>query len=222
MKKKVVGVLMTLLLCFISADYLANHATSATKTSAKFTDLKDLDEITKAKFDAMISAGVFDGVSEGTFGLNEEMNRAQFAKVAALIFNLEVDTDLETSSFSDVKADDPAYGYAVPYIEAVKAAGITDGYREGIYDPSGKVTKEQLATFLIRGLGKEKEATATLGVDDPTVSNWAKEYVAYAIEKNLMPTEDDGTFGGKDAATRNHRPHQQNPQSHSLRFCLES
>ncbi|MDU2242042.1 MAG: S-layer homology domain-containing protein [Paenibacillus sp.] len=202
MKKKIVGILMTLLLCFISADYLANHAAAATKTSADFTDLKDLDEITKAKFDEMISAGIFDGVSEGTFGLKEEMNRAQFAKVAALIFNLEVDTDLKTSSFSDVKADDPANGYAAPYIEAVKAAGITDGYGDGIYNPAGKVTKEQLATFLIRGLGKEKDATATPGVDDPTVSDWAKKYVAYAIENKLMPTEDDGTFGGKDTATR--------------------
>ncbi|MFC5452335.1 S-layer homology domain-containing protein, partial [Paenibacillus aestuarii] len=52
------------------------------KTSADFTDLKDLDAATQAKFDAMISAGIFDGVSDTTFGLKEEMNRAQFAKVA--------------------------------------------------------------------------------------------------------------------------------------------
>jgi hypothetical protein len=203
MKKKVVGLLMmTMLLCFISADYLANHAAAATKTSADFTDLKDLDEAKKAKFDVMISAGIFDGVAEDTFGLTDKMNRAQFAKVAALVFKLEVDTELKISSFSDVKADDPANGYAVPYIEAVKAAGITDGYGDGIYDPAGEVTKEQLAAFLIRGLGKEKDATAAPGVDDPTVSDWAKKYVAYAIENKLMPTEDDGTFGGKDTATR--------------------
>src|ERR1700730_17973146 len=92
---------------------------ATTKTSADFTDLKDLTADQKVKFDAMISAGIFDGVATGTFGLNDKMNRAQFAKVAALIFQLDVDTTLKTSSFSDVKVDDPANGYALPYIEAV-------------------------------------------------------------------------------------------------------
>lgn len=45
------------------------------KTSADFTDLKDLDAATKAKFDAMISAGIFDGVSDTTFGLKEDEPR---------------------------------------------------------------------------------------------------------------------------------------------------
>src|SRR5690606_31992751 len=172
------------------------------KTSADFEDLRDLDAATKSKFDAMIQAGIFDGVEEGTFGVNDKMNRAQFAKVAALIFNLEVDTSLETSSFSDVKSDDPGYGYAAPYIEAVKNAGITDGYAPGKYNPAGEVTKEQLAAFLVRGLGWEKEAQATPGVNDDTVSNWAKGYVALAIEKKILTSGEDGTFGGTTNATR--------------------
>ena len=57
--------------------------------------LKDLDAATKAKFDAMITAGIFDGVTDTTFGLKDEMNRAQFAKVAALIMGLEVNKDLK-------------------------------------------------------------------------------------------------------------------------------
>ncbi|CAG7655500.1 S-layer homology domain-containing protein [Paenibacillus allorhizosphaerae] len=174
----------------------------ATKTSANFSDLKDLDAATKAKFDAMISAGIFDGVKEGTFGLKEKMNRAQFAKVAALIFGLKVDSSLKTSSFTDVKADDPANGYALPYIEAVKAAGITDGYAPGQFNPAGEVTKEQLATFLIRGLKKDKDAQATPGVADKTVSDWAKGYVALAIQLKLLSSGTDGTFGGASAATR--------------------
>ena len=177
-------------------------ANVAAKTSADFEDLKDLDAATKAKFDALISAGIFDGVSDTTFGLKDEMNRAQFAKVAALIYGLKVDASETTSSFKDVRADDPANGYALPYIEAVKAAGITDGYGEGIYNPAGKVTKEQLATFLIRGLGEDAEAKATLGVNDTTVSPWAKGYVALALELKLLPNGADGKFGGQTNATR--------------------
>ncbi|CAH1215936.1 hypothetical protein PAECIP111891_04341 [Paenibacillus allorhizoplanae] len=171
------------------------------KTSADFTDLKDLDAATKAKFDAMISAEIFDGVSDTTFGLKEEMNRAQFAKVAALIMGLEVNKDLKTSSFTDVSVTDPANGYALPYIEALKTANVTDGYAEGQYNPAGKVTKEQLATFLVRVLGKDAEAKALTGTDK-TVSGWAQGYVAEALALKVLANNTDGTFGGMTNATR--------------------
>jgi hypothetical protein len=189
-------------LCSIAYGAETETTADAVKTSADFSDLKDLDAGQKARFDEMISAGIFDGVAEGKFGLKEEMNRAQFAKVAAHIFKLKVDASLKTSSFKDVKADDPANGYALPYIEAVKAAGITDGVAEGTYDPAGKVTKEQLAAFLIKGLGLEKDAKANPGLTDDTVSDWAKGYVALAIQKKLLTNGTDGKFGGAAYATR--------------------
>ncbi|MCP3776269.1 S-layer homology domain-containing protein [Paenibacillus sp. MZ04-78.2] len=199
--KKSLSAILSLAMAFSMFSSVALGA-DAKKTSADFTDLKDLDAATKAKFDEMISAGVFDGVKEGTFGLKDKMNRAQFAKVAALIFNLKVDTSLKTSSFSDVKSDDPANGYALPYIEAVKAAGITDGYAPGQFNPAGDVTKEQLATFLIRGLNKDSEGKNKTGVSDKTVSDWAKGYVALALELKLLGNSTDGAFGGTSAATR--------------------
>ncbi|WP_238540405.1 S-layer homology domain-containing protein [Paenibacillus mucilaginosus] len=96
--KKSLSAIVSLAMAFSMFSSVALGA-----TSADFKDLNDLDAATKAKFDAMISAGIFDGVSEDTFGLKDKMNRAQFAKVAALIFGLKVDTSLKTSSFSDVK-----------------------------------------------------------------------------------------------------------------------
>ncbi|WP_036682873.1 S-layer homology domain-containing protein [Paenibacillus tyrfis] len=199
--KKSLSAILSLAMAFSMFSSVALGA-DAKKSSADFTDLKDLDAATKAKFDEMIGAGIFDGVKEGTFGLKDKMNRAQFAKVAALVFNLKVDTSLKTSSFSDVKSDDPANGYALPYIEAVKAAGITDGYAPGQFNPAGDVTKEQLATFLIRGLGKDSEGRNKTGVSDKTVSDWAKSYVALALELKLLSNGTDGTFGGTSAATR--------------------
>jgi hypothetical protein len=205
--KRTICILLTLITTFSmlgSAGFGAEQAAAAAagKTSADFSDLKDLEAGQRAKFDEMISSGIFDGVAEGRFGLKEEMNRAQFAKAAALIFNLKVDSTLKMSSFKDVKADDPANGYALPYIEAVKSAGITDGVAEGIYDPAGKVTKEQLAAFLIKGLGLDKDAIATKGTKDETVSDWAQGYVALAIQKKLLTNGTAGKFGGTSFATR--------------------
>jgi hypothetical protein len=195
--KKTLSVVLTSAMALSMFSSLA----FAAKSSADFTDLKDLDAATKAKFDAMISAGIFDGVSETTFGLKDEMNRAQFAKVAALIMNLDVNKDLKTSSFTDVSVTDEANGYALPYIEALKTAGVTDGYAEGQYNPAGKVTKEQLATFLVRVLGQDEAAKGKTGTDT-TVSGWAQGYVALALELKLLANGEDGTFGGQANATR--------------------
>lgn len=156
------------------------------KTVDDFTDLQGVDIATKAKLETLIQAGVFQGVSEDRFGLNDTLTRAQFAKVLALILNLKVDDSLTKSSFNDVVADDPGNGYALPYIEAIKQAGITTGNADGSYNPAGKVTKEQLAAFLIRGLGKEGEAKSTPGVSNDTVSDWAKGYVALALQLKLL------------------------------------
>ncbi|RUT35604.1 S-layer homology domain-containing protein [Paenibacillus zeisoli] len=167
---------------------------AAAKTSADFTDLKDLDAATKAKFDAMINAGVFSGVGETKFGLNDAMNRAQFAKVLALILKLDVNTDLKSSTFTDVKANDPANGYALPYIEALKKSGITQGYDSpNTYNPSGKVSKEELAAFLVRSLGltiKPDNNHSDVG----KVSDWASEYVAKALEYKILPPQQNSDW----------------------------
>jgi len=199
--KKSLSVIMSTAMAVSMFSTVALGA-AAPKSSADFSDLSNLDAATKAKFDAMISAGIFDGVSDGVFGLNDKMNRAQFAKVAALIFGLKVDTSLRTSSFSDVSADDPANGYALPYIEALKAANLTDGYGVGTYNPAGEVTKEQLAAFLLRGLNKDAQAKATAGLNDSSVSDWAQGYAALAVQLNLLGKQADGSFGGVAAATR--------------------
>ncbi|BFT74283.1 S-layer homology domain-containing protein [Paenibacillus sp. P36] len=181
---------------------VAAQGAASPKSSVDFNDLGQLDAGTKAKFDTMIAAGIFDGVSEGVFGLHDKMNRAQFAKAAAMIFNLKVDTLSSTSSFSDVSAADPANGYALPYIEALKKANLTDGFGEGTYNPAGEVTKEQLAAFLIRGLNKEAEVKRDAATNDSTVSSWAKGYVALAVQMNLMGNQTDGKFGGMTPAMR--------------------
>ncbi|WP_281883083.1 S-layer homology domain-containing protein [Paenibacillus sp. YYML68] len=200
--KKSLSAILSLAMAFSMFSSVAFGAEEAKKTSADFDDLKDLSAEQKAIFDDMISAGVFNGVSDKTFGLKDKMNRAQFAKVAALIFDLEVDASLKTSSFADVKAEDPANGYALAYIEAVKKAGITDGTSATTFSPADEVTKEQLAAFLVRGLGMEDAAKASAGVTDTTVSTWAKGYVAVAVEKGLLKNGEDGKFGGTTAATR--------------------
>ncbi|KRF06853.1 S-layer protein [Paenibacillus sp. Soil766] len=206
MKKLISSLLIVFLLSFslLPLAFAEGTDSASTKSVDDFKDLKDLPQDVKDKFNSLIQSGVFNGLTDDTFGLDAQMNRAQFAKVAGIIFKLTIDETLTSSSFTDVRSDDPANSYALPYIEALKKAGLTNGYdAEGkTYKPSGAVSRQELAAFLIRGLGLEEDAKNATPVSDSSVDAWAKGYVALALEKNLMTNQEDGTFGGSKSATR--------------------
>ncbi|MFC5450831.1 S-layer homology domain-containing protein [Paenibacillus aestuarii] len=152
--------LKTIALTAAALSMLSSTAFAA-NSSADFTDLNGIDAGLKAKIDAMVSAGIFEGVSNDTFGIDQNMTRAQFAKVATLIYGINVDTSVKVSSFSDVKADDPANGWAIPYIEAAKKAGLIDGVTDTTFIPGDSVTTGQLDTVLLKGLGKKVNVSGT-------------------------------------------------------------
>ncbi|OXM87961.1 S-layer homology domain-containing protein [Paenibacillus rigui] len=192
---------ITSLLCFfLLALTMFSFSFAAAADSSQFKDLGNLPQEQKVKFDELISSGVFSGLSDDTFGLDAQMDRAQFAKVASLIFSLSVDKTLTSSTFNDVPSDH----WSLTYVEALKKAGLTNGYdSEGkTYNPSGAVSRQELAAFLIRGIGLDDAAKKATPVTDSTVDDWAKGYVALALEKNILTKLDDGSFGGKAPATR--------------------
>lgn len=168
-----------------------NAATEAAKvkTSADFKDLSGISAELKTKIDALLAKGIFDGVTEDSFGIDQNMTRAQAAKVLTLIYGIKVDDSVKTSSFSDVKTDDAANGWAIPYIEAAKKAGLVDGVTDTTFVPGQNVTLGQFATMLVKGLGKTVDVTGT---------PWYKDAVAQAIALKILP---EGTDGAK-AATR--------------------
>ncbi|MCY9670156.1 S-layer homology domain-containing protein [Paenibacillus alginolyticus] len=167
---------------FASAS-LSLPASAAAKTSADFSDLAGSDAALKAKIDAMIAAGVFEGVSDSTFGITQNMTRAQFAKVATLIYNITVDPTVKVSSFSDVNANDTANGWAIPYIEAAKKAGLIDGVTDTTFLPGDSVTTAQLDTVLLKGLGKKISMTG---------SPWYADAVKQATELGIHPASKSG------------------------------
>ncbi|MEK8127980.1 S-layer homology domain-containing protein [Paenibacillus filicis] len=151
-------------------------AAEAIKTTDSFQDLKNIDASFKARLNAMLADGIFDGVSSDTFGLHDPMTRAQFAKVATLIFGIKVDSSVKVSSFSDVRADDSANSWAIPYIEAARKAGLIEGVTDTTFAPGAQVTAGQLDTILLKGLGKKVDATGT-----PWFADAVKQAAALSI-----------------------------------------
>ncbi|OXM83802.1 S-layer homology domain-containing protein [Paenibacillus rigui] len=178
--KKSVTLLTSAALAF---SLFTSTALADTATSSDYKDLSNVDQAVKAKIDTLLSKGVFEGVSSDSFGIAENMTRAQFAKVAALVFGLKVDMTIQKSGFSDVVAEDPANGWAIPYIEAARHAGLIDGMTETTFAPGDPVTLGQLDTVFLKGLGKQVNTS---------VSPWYADAVKQAKALGIHPSSKEG------------------------------
>jgi len=138
------------------------------------------------QFDALKAKGIFNGYPDGTAGLDKDMTRAEFAKVITKLLGLKEITG--TLSYTDKNYT--AKNWAVPYIEAVTAAGIMEGknVEKKIFDFNGKVTVSEMATILTRALDLEIPAET-----NNTAPAWAKGYVQAAINAGLVDADTNFT-----------------------------
>lgn len=135
------------------------------------------------KYNALVEAGIFDGFEDGLPHLEEEMTRAQAAKIVTLLMGLE-ENPATSSTYTDLVGAEWAAGF----IGAATEAGILNGKGNGVFDPSAEVTLEQLATIMVRALDLEVSESAAV---DASVSDWAKGYVAAALEAKILSSSDD-------------------------------
>ncbi|MCG7379546.1 S-layer homology domain-containing protein [Paenibacillus sp. ACRSA] len=131
------------------------------------------------KFDALKAKGIFNGYPDGTAGLEKDMTRAEFAKVITKLLGLKE----ITGQLSYTDKNYTAKNWAVPYIEAVTAAGIMEGknVEKKIFDFNGKVTVSEMATILTRALDLEIPAET-----NNSAPEWAKGYVQAAINAGFL------------------------------------
>jgi len=144
------------------------------------------DLTTEQKLQALINAGIFDPEGTGNgFELDAKMTREQLAKILAKLMGLQ---ELPGTSYTDVEAD----RWSAGFIQAVSKANppLMDGQWEGIFNPSGTVTIEELATVAVRALNLEVKNNAEV---DGEVSDWAKGYVAAAVSAGLIGELSDYT-----------------------------
>ncbi|MEX2103955.1 MAG: S-layer homology domain-containing protein, partial [Bacilli bacterium] len=127
----------------------------------------DAELTAQQKYDALAAEGIFAGMSDGSDGLDQPMNRAQFARVAALIKGLEgigaPDTKVVTvKPFSDVELGQ----WYTEEVAAVKEAGLFVGDGVG-FKPEGDITVQELAVVVATLLTLEKVADSKVeGAED--------------------------------------------------------
>ena len=145
------------------------------------------------------------------FAPNLSITRADVAVIIARMAGLTTEPDWEgwnsalggyATPFSDV--DGSAY-YAKAVAWAAKT-GIVTGYGDtGEFKPEQAITREEFATMLARYAEKVKGADITADADAldgyadaANVSDWAKGYVAWAVEAKAMGQNTDMLWAGND------------------------
>ena len=144
---------------------------------------------------------LFSGVSEDQFAPGQTLSRGMLATV---LFQLE-EPEKKTADlpFADV-AEGAWYAQGISW-----AAGenIISGYGDGRFGPDDPVTREQLALMLFRyaetlDMVTSGRDTLTSFTDSGSVSAWAREAVAWAVDSGILSGRPDGTLAPGGTATR--------------------
>lgn len=149
---------------------------------------------------AMARKGIFQGTDHG-FQPDATLDRAQ---LAAVLFRLSGGKAVKvTGSYRDVSAN-AWYRDAVNW---ASVAGVVSGVGNDAFDPSGAVTREQMAAMLYRyakaaGLDVAQRADVDAFQDASAISDWAADGVSWCVAQGLLKGYPDGTLAPAGAVTR--------------------
>ncbi len=157
----------------------------------------DVDSISSWALDSINRAtqrGILSG-SNGSFKPKNNVTRAEFVKMITSILGLDINSN-KSINFEDVNDNDWFYSY----VNAAYNAGIIKGDGSK-FNPNDSITREQMASMIVRALNLEDlESTITIN-DINMVSNWAKSDVEIVVSLGLM-TGYNGNFDPSSLATR--------------------
>ncbi len=144
--------------------------------------------------------GVFNGYKEGYFYPEQDITRAEVAKIIALAFNLQGDVN-ENQTFQDVPTDH----WAHPYVELCTVNGIFQGYNENTFAPGQPMSRNEAVTVLYRTkkIHAENPRDALLNMSDwYSVPAWAIHAMGAMIEQGLIKGYPNGTIQSGSKITR--------------------
>lgn len=133
------------------------------------------------------SLGIIEGYPDGTFGLDKDITRAEFAKIAVIASGNKAAADLlknTPSVFSDVKTGEWYTGW----INLAASLGYVKG-DQGKFRPGDKITYAEVLTILVR----------LLGYNDNLPGDWPTDYLVKAVSLGIT---EGVTFDAKAPAVR--------------------
>lgn len=139
----------------------------------------------------MAARHVVKGISDTEFAPEANVTRAQFAALLVRALGLEPQPGAQ-AVFADVQ---PGQWFFAEVMAAYQA-GLVQGYSQDKFAPDDPITREQMATMVVRALrriekapalsGQEVQATLASFSDGSLVSAWASEGMAVAVKAGIV------------------------------------
>ncbi|WP_053955270.1 S-layer homology domain-containing protein [Inediibacterium massiliense] len=149
--------------------------------------------------EVMAARQVVSGVDPVNFAPNENITRAQFAKMIVSVLGTEIQKDQKR--FTDVEEN----AWYAPYVEAAANLDIAKG-SDGKFYPNKNITREEMAVMITKALSiiepEKVKKTDIYFTDEENISNWAKESVSIAVSNGLLKGVGENLFSPKENATR--------------------
>ena len=98
---------------------------------------------------AAVNAGIVSGISDSSFGVGLEISRQDMCVMIyrALLFS---GVTLDTGINEDFADSDEIADYAKESVNALKAAGLVNGKGDNLFAPTGKTTRAEATTIILR------------------------------------------------------------------------
>ncbi len=166
----------------------------------EFTDLGDVSWAAVA-INYLAEKGIVSGRTSTTFAPNDNITRAEFAKIITGVFGLP--TGGASAGFADV-ADDAWYA---PYVNTCFAAGIITGYDSTTFGPDNLITRQDMAVMVMRaanlkGITVEAVTEKIDFADAAQIGAYAAEAVTTLQMGGIINGMTADTFAPQDNATR--------------------
>ncbi len=142
----------------------------------------------------LVTRGAIKGYPDGTFRPDATITRAEFTTVVVKAFNF---ANSNGRVFSDTSGH-----WAKDYIATATAAGIVGGYNNSIFGPNDPVTREQMAAIVVKAANLTPAAAENQFADSSSITGWAREAVATAVNNHIIRGYPDNTFKPGGKATR--------------------
>lgn len=156
---------------------LAMTASSFVAVSADYTDVTADNQYASA-INQLSAMGIVDGFEDGTFKPEENVNRAQFAKLVVGAMNKLAQAEANsTQIFTDVAPG--SYDWAIGYVAQAYQDGLVNGTNDEntTYDPAMNVTYAQAMKMLVCAAGYDQWSLNAGG--------WPNGYLSYANQVGI-------------------------------------
>ena len=144
---------------------------------AAFTDQADI-KVDSEVVDTLVSLGVINGYTDGSFKPNDTVTRAEMAKMIYVLRTGNSDASAyndDYSTFADIKGH-----WARGYVKYCQSLGIIAGQSATKFAPDQTVTAQEAAKMLLVTLGYDAQKAGLVG------TTWAAKTNALADENGLL------------------------------------